>query len=412
MTYPQGDGRAPGEPGPTPEPPPWQRPPEGQPAWQSQPGQYGHPGQQGAPPAGPGWSQHGTYPHAGGPPQPPKTSSRKLLLGLGGGLLALVLIVVLGVVFVTTNARNAEEEAAAAAQARDEAITAPVAGYLQALADGDAETALSFVSSPSPTELMTDEVLAVSNEIAPITAIDVPAVDGESGYGYWDVPATYLLGDTEVSTVFSVTGPVDAEDEGDYEVTSPFGYLYAGEQLVAVGAAVNGVPVTAADVEVFPGVYEVTLEHEMFALEGELTAPVTAQYESGRFEPEVVMTDAGLTTFRDLVIADVEECIASTDLDAGCGLDLPETLDDGAELVDGTVTRELTASAQATLDSLDATTDYSDPMIVTGEYIGSVDTEADCTKDGQDGRCEIWLGPSLGGPVVDFGADEPAVRWD
>ncbi|MBZ2199729.1 hypothetical protein [Occultella gossypii] len=361
-------------------------------------------------------------PTVASPRKPKRKPMRKgVLLGIVG---ALVLVIALVVVLSVTNARRAEQRAAeeaaaseaaaeAAAQARADAAIAPVEGYLQALADADADAALTFLTIASPSELMTDEVLAASNAIAPITAIEVTPVDPETAFGVVDVAVSYLLGDEQIDITLSVTGPYSDEDTVDWELTGGYGSLYVGDALVAAGGLVNGVQVTSASVDVFFGAYELSVSDPQFGLEGTTRTTVSEEAGGGEFDAQVVLSDEGLAQFRTLVNAAVSTCVASTTLAAGCGIDLPDTIQ-GTTVHEGTVSRSLSAEAQVTLDSLEADVDHNDPRIVSGEYIGAVDVEFDCTENGQSGRCELLFGSagSLGSPVVDFGADAPVVRWD
>ncbi|WP_163542437.1 hypothetical protein [Occultella kanbiaonis] len=445
------DGQQPGDqqdpyPGRPPAPPPWS--PQGQPGGQppnedqswpqgsgGQPRQSGYPQapqqpnsaqapQQPWQPGSPQAPQQPWQPGSGPAPEPwqptattpPRKPMRKgVLFGIVG---AVVLVIALVVVLSVTNARRAEQRAAeeaaaaeAAAQARADAAIAPVEGYLQALAAGDAEAALAFLgSAPARSELMTDEVLAASNAIAPITAIEVTPVDPEVAFGTVDVSASYLLGAEQIDITLGVMGPYSEDDDTEWEIYGGYGSLYIGDPLIA---AVNGVPVTSASVNVFFGAYQLSVADPRFALEGTTVTTVTEEHTGGEFDAQVVLSEAGLTEFRTLVNEAVATCIASTTLAAGCGIDLPATIQ-GTTVTEGTVSRTLSADAQMTLDSLEADVDYADPRIVSGEYIGAVDVEFDCTEDGQAGRCELLFGSagSLGSPVVDFGADEPAVRWD
>ncbi|WP_154793733.1 hypothetical protein [Occultella kanbiaonis] len=345
-----------------------------------------------------------------------------VLFGIIG---AVVLVIALVVVLSVTNARRAEQRAAeeaaaseaaaeAAAQARADAAIAPVQGYLRALADADATAALSFLSiDSSPSELMTDEVLAASNAIAPISAIEVSPVDPGTALGVVDVPVSYRLGDEQIDITFSVSGPVTENDDAPWEISGGYGTVFVSDPFVAAGGLVNGVPVTSTIVDVFLGAYQLSLSDTRFGLEGTTAATISVDSLEADFDAEVVLTEEGLVAFRTLVSAAVSACVASTTLVAGCGIDLPDTIQ-GTTVHDGTVARSLTAEAQVTLDSLEATVASDEPRVVTGESIGAVDVEFDCTENGQSGRCELLFGSAgiLGAPVVDFGADAPVVRWD
>jgi hypothetical protein len=382
--------------------------------------QYGAPqfGQQ--PPAAP---QYGA-PQAGAPqygtPQSaqyaaPTGPKRKLGTGatiaiVGGSILGVVLLVAAVMFGVSrigvgpTGGGGGDDKPVAKASSPSDAVT----GYLTAIADADSKKALSYLgSSPDDTSMLTDDVLAASNTLAPITGIEVPDEPGTSGSA--DVTATYLIGGQSVTTTFSA---IDYDDDGQWELSGGTGYIYTGS-FDGLGLTINGQEVDGDEVEVFPGSYQLATTLPNFTLSGESIVTVTepfASAETSSIKP--VLTEEALQTFRGLVREAVNACIASTTLAAGCGLDLPATISDGTQLTDGTITRTLDANANATLDALEATPSYDNPTLVEGEYIGSPSVEADCTKDGTTGRCSIYFAPALGTPSVDMASDNPTVIWD
>ena len=378
--------------------------------------QYGAP-QNGAPQSGA--PQYGA-PQYGGQPTPsyaaPKGPKRKLgtgaLIGIVGGSILVVVLLVVGVVFGISRIGGMSggggggggEAPKSEASSPSDAVT----DYLTAIADGDAKTALGYLSSPpSDSTLLTDEALAASAELAPITEIDVPETKGDSGSA--DVTATYMLNGEPITTTFSTS---DYDDDGKWEISGGTGSIYT-EPFDGLGLTINGQEVDAESVEVFPGTYELATSLKNFTLSGPTTVTITEPYESAdTSQIKPALTEEALQQFRGLVRAAVDACIASTTLAAGCGIDLPATISDGTQLADGTITRSLSADANATLDSLEATPSYDNPTLVEGEYIGSPSVEADCTKDGATGRCSIYFAPALGTPSVDMASDNPVVNWD
>ena len=361
-----------------------------------------------------GAPQYGAQPTAGY--AAPKGPKRKLgtgaLIGIIGGAILVVVLLVVGVVFGISRiggmagggGGGGGEEPKAQASSPSDAVT----DYLTAIADGDAKTALGYLSSPpNDSTLLTDEALAASAELAPITEIDVPETKGESGSA--DVTATYLLNGEPITTTFSTS---DYDDDGKWEISGGTGSIYT-EPFDGLGLTINGVEVDAESVEVFPGTYELATSLKNFTLSGPTTVTITEPYESAdTSQIKPALTEEALQQFRGLVRAAVDACIASTTLAAGCGIDLPATISDGTQLADGTITRSLSADSNATLDSLEATPSYDNPTLVEGEYIGSPSVEADCTKDGATGRCSIYFAPALGTPSVDMASDNPVVNWD
>lgn len=373
--------------------------------------QYGSP-QYGSPPAGP--PQYGA-PQQSAPYAAPRGPKRKLgtgaLIGIVGGSILVVVVLVIAVVFGLSRIGGLAGGGGGGGGAPEAQSSSPsdaVTDYLTAIADGDAKKALGYLSSPpDDSSMLTDEVLAASNTLAPITEIDVPEVKGANGSA--DVIATYLIGDETVTTTFST---VDYDDDGKWEVSGGTGYIYTSP-FDGLGLTINGQEVDGDEVEVFPGTYELATTLKNFTLSGESIVTVTDPYSSAETSSiKPVLTDEALQTFRGLVRESVNACIATTTLAAGCGLELPATISDGTQLTDGTITRSLDADANATLDSLEATPSYDNPTLVEGEYIGSPSVEADCTKDGTTGRCSIYFAPSLGTPSVDMASDNPVVNWD
>jgi hypothetical protein len=345
------------------------------------------------------------------PTGPKRKMGTGALIAIVGGSILGVVVLVAAVMFGVSrigggpgDGGGGDDAPAAKASSPSDAVT----GFLTAVADADAEKALGYLGSPpSDTSMLTDEVLAASNTLAPITGIEVPEESGKSGSA--DVTATYLIGGESVTTTFSA---LDYDDDGQWEISGGTGYIYTGS-FDGLGLTINGQEVEGDEVEVFPGSYQLATTLPNFTLSGESIVKVTEPYASAETSGiEPVLTEEALQTFRGLVRESVNACIASTTLAAGCGLELPATISDGTQLTDGTITRTLDANANATLDSLKATPSYDNPTLVEGEYIGSPSVEADCTKNGTTGRCSIYFAPSLGTPSVDMASDNPTVNWD
>src|SRR5690606_4150814 len=110
------------------------------------------------------------------PPGPRKSGLSKgaliAIIGGGGAFVLLVAVLVLAFVLnsVAKSGQAVADDAEQATGTPEDAVTA----YLQAVADGDAEAALGYLeSTPSTTELLTDEVLMASAQQAPLTDITV-----------------------------------------------------------------------------------------------------------------------------------------------------------------------------------------------------------------------------------------------
>ena len=90
---------------------------------------------------------------------------------------------------------------------------------------------------------------------------------------------------------------------------------------------------------------------------------------------------------------------------------VPTTSDDGWTMVENTVERSISEDTQRTIDTMEATPSSDEPTYVEGTSVGSVTTTIECTKDGQKGRCEMWLGGGMGIPNVDMADPELPVTW-
>ncbi|AXK76914.1 MULTISPECIES: DUF4878 domain-containing protein [Mycobacteriaceae] len=171
------------------EPPPSQVPDE--PAQTGPTPTSGYETTQAGPPVSPSYMPPPVFSAQHIPPhQPPPKRHKKTLVVLAGGAAVLVAILVVVIVVVSRGG-----SALTGGGSPQEAAKA----YLEALASGDAEAALSLgLNAPATTDLLTDDVLRQQIEKAPITAISVP--DGTAPMGdFAMVPVSAKFGD-EVSS--------------------------------------------------------------------------------------------------------------------------------------------------------------------------------------------------------------------
>jgi hypothetical protein len=291
---PYGPGSQPGgQPGGAPQGWPGQGGPQGVPpqAWpQGQPG-YPPSGPTAPPPPDGGYGfgpfaplSQQPNPYAGAPGQPPNLYAgtpgepgqpggpagpgrrSRLPLIIGAAALALVLIVVGIVAAVRSSnkptttgtvpaassstgpsATSSPSAAAPAAKASD-----AVSGYLKAVADGDAATAVAYGMVP-PTEqtLLSAKVLADSRKRAPITSISVAEVADPNTT---TVTASYKLGARQVSESF------DVEKVGaDWKLSQTVAALdVTGVKTGSLPLYINGAKVTKNTVYALPGAYSFT----------------------------------------------------------------------------------------------------------------------------------------------------------
>ncbi|WP_114561531.1 hypothetical protein [Desertihabitans aurantiacus] len=371
----------------------------GQP-WQQRPGQPGGPGQQ--PP--------GYGPTPGGPGQPPRKNRTGLIIGIAAGALVVVLLATIGVVAAL---RGGDGDVATVPGGGDAERTPEqtVQGYLQAIAESRATDALSYLDrTPDDTSLLTDAVLQESNAIAPLTGITVTPVTA-TDYSA-EVSASYTLGSDSVTAEYTLYRGRDEQWKLSRGTVTAGAFGLKGLDITVNGAT----PENPEQMEVFPGSYQVSTTVERFALEnGEFTITSPDDYEGGSLtDIEVVLDEESAELFTRLVTEAAEKCVASDELEAGCGLDLPATLEDGTKLEDGTIERSMPPDTKANLKSLQYELSSQNPTLVsTYDYLGSVDvTAGECEVDGRRMRdCQILFAPSFGTPTVDMAAEDPTVEW-
>jgi hypothetical protein len=216
------------------------------------------PGPVGPPPAGP---MSGPTPQPGGP----RRRGRGLII-LGVVALALILVVVSTALLLWQNQRVVDPQPVPSRVPSGTASSAPptsapppaalasdaVAGYLDALAAGDAAAALSYSADPvKPGPFLTDKVLAESIKRAPLTAIAVPEVTDQQASS---VSATYRLGKTEVNTSYQVVKVSGAWKLAAVSKTIDLGLV----RSPSIPMLINGVEVNSDNVDLLPGSYAFT----------------------------------------------------------------------------------------------------------------------------------------------------------
>jgi hypothetical protein len=256
-----------------------------------QPGPYGQSGLEGPPPGPYGYAQPSTsagdasyafgpfapQPDTGpgpvgqppepvppGPtPQPGGPRRGRTLIILGVIALALMLVAVSTAVLLWRNqptdpqptpSRAPSGTASAPSSSAPSAALASdaVAGYLKALAAGNAAAALAYSADPvKPGPFMTNNVLAQSIKRAPITSIVVPEVTDQQATS---VHATYRLGTTNVSTSYAVV-----QAAGRWKLATVSKAIDLGlVRSPSIPMLINGVKVTSNRVELLPGSYAFT----------------------------------------------------------------------------------------------------------------------------------------------------------
>lgn len=337
--------------------------------------------------------------------------SRGAIIGIvaGSAAVLVVLIVLLSAVASIAGNRPGAEPAAAGDGSAD-TPEAAVESFLTALADGDAETAARLAAAESNEPLLTDEVLARSLELAPITGIAVESGEHDDSMRAV-VNATFRIGDRTVHRDFTAW-----QASGDWELSDALVALPL-PGLDGLEPTVNGAPAGIDRPLVFPGAYEIGLGGHAFELAVDdapldVLSVATSEDTTPLYSAEPRLTEARADEFRALVRASLEECLAMPQLSTPCGLDASETLDDGAVPVEGSAQRALTAEGDRALDALTPEPDYGDLRRVTTYDYVSVSTHIEADRGGELISGTLYSSGDLLQPYVDFSGDDPRVTWE
>jgi hypothetical protein len=213
-------------------------------------------------------------------------------LKIGGALgLALALVIGAGVYRLIDQVTNTP--------------TGVVRSYLQALAQGNSAKALSFADSPpADTALLTDEVLAASNQRMPLTDIEVndPDLTGT-------VAVTYRRGGELINTAFDTVKRASKWRIGTVAAEVDLQASYPGFSLL-----VNGVPASDRVVVVFPGSYQVRVDSEYLQVDG---GEFLVKNGSGlKLNTSIRLSAAGVAGFREAAKVKLEACRGQRSLEA------------------------------------------------------------------------------------------------
>jgi hypothetical protein len=294
------------------------------------PGPYGYP--QSTPPSGdagyafgPFAPQQGTGPGAAGPPpgpipgptpQPAEPRRGRLWIIFGVVALALILIGVTAALVVwrtepTVQSQPAPTQVPGRTPASSPTSAPPaalasdaVSGYLNALAAGDATTALSYSADPvQPGPFMTNKVLAESIKRAPLTAIEVPEVTDQQAT---TVSATYRLGKTEVSTSYDVVNSSGTWKLATVHKTIDLGLV----RSPSIPMRINGVRVNSDLVDLLPGSYAFTAGSPNLTYGSKNVVTITdPKGYSNVLDLRPSLSDRGRKTVRNLAKTSFNACL-------------------------------------------------------------------------------------------------------
>ena len=318
---------------------------------------------------------------------------------------------------------GSKDDTAKASADRVAAVESTVRGYLEAVASGDAATALGYLAEkPASTELLTDGVLAASNQTAALTGIDVTIVTPAAATGTPTAPtsasttalgtasaddtaevtARYRLGDTDVDQTFTVV-----ERGGSWKVVGGTATVDLSVSTGSLPLAVNGQAVSEASAAVlFPGSYTIAVTGDVatYLTLGTATFQVTDLTSTKAPTVSVALTDDGATAFRQAVRTAVDACVASPNLDSGCpgsGLDVPATMGDGTVTTEGSVVRTLSPDLSAQIDALEPRLYPSNP---SRAYATAPDGLVNIAISGTRG------GQAVAGNVVNSSTNQPGFQ--
>jgi hypothetical protein len=352
----------------------------------------------------PGYPQQ---PYAGPPAQKPRRTGLFILLGVVG----LCVVLVVGALLVrpgstttgtgTTGTGGAPTGRASGGGTPTVASAASdaVKGYLGALAAGDAATALGYAAAPPPdTTLLSDDVLAAGNAIAPITDIEV---ESSAASGSAQVQAHYSIGSDAVEATFAV-------------VDSPTGWKLqqAGAQVsldrLPSGATLNGVTLPSGDsLTLFPGSYLIGTADDRYQVSGG-SFVVESPTDTASVNVTAKLSSRGVAAVRSAAQKRLDSCIKQNKLrpSDGCGFAIRAVDENGRKFTPRKVRWHITSGAN-TLTSLKLAVSPVDATVVTGKAKVRLYVRVDATN----GRW-YWATITIATVRAILGDDSVEVRFN
>jgi hypothetical protein len=347
-------------------------------------GQYGRGGYGPDNRYGPG-DQYGT---ALMQPSPPSNNMTKILIIIGVAALAVLLIAIIAVVVATRDTSSPDPQGGQGSQqtnpsqsgAPQQAVrpSDAVVAYLQALATGDATTALSYAADPAPTgPLLTNEVLTQSLKRAPLTDIDVPVVEDQNAKS---VSARYTLDKSEVSESFDVVkvGHIWKISRAvkDLDISS----IVDG----SVPVKINGVKVSEKSVAVLPGSYAFTTGLSYVGYGSKNVVLVKSPYvEADTYQIQSELTKAGKKAVISATKRSFNKCLQQHSLSPS---NCPQKFDSKYNYKKGTITWTLAGGdpfkkPKVALSGTQARVEVPINLKLSGS----------CTYQGRSGNCSGTL---------------------
>lgn len=272
--------------------------------------------------------------------------------------------------------------------------------YLQAIAAGDAEEVLGYgPRPPADSPLLTDELLASSNNRAPLTDIEVVASNDTQ------VQVEYQRGGQPVTGIFDVS-----KANGRWTMQT-WGVLQVTENDLRMPFLLDGVELPGPGAyPVFPGNYLITSSSEALDIDTRLQVPDNASDRPLGVVP-MELTDAGRRDALSLIGNELDRCFAA--LNEGnltpdnCPIRVNSEIDGDGEVLPETIDVEI----------------QNDPLhgvevnVVDDSPIAVADLSIDYTISGQAQRAGETLDilprtqTAETTATVAFDQDPPTVGW-
>ncbi|WP_173008478.1 DUF4878 domain-containing protein [Mycolicibacterium sp. P1-18] len=187
-----------------------------------------------------------------------------------------------------------------------------VKGYLEALARGDAEGALSFSDNqPGNKDLLTDDILKKQIDEWPITDIRILNDDSSAAsIGMAQVHVTAKFGPKTSDTTLQMKKNGDDKwrlDAAAIKVSAtPGGVSNAAAQTLTV----FGKPIGEDTVYVFPGFLDIGSKNEYLEVKTKdpLLLDQLTSYSSPFLQPDIALNDAGTEAAMDQIKGDLSAC--------------------------------------------------------------------------------------------------------
>lgn len=191
------------------------------------------------------------------------------------------------------------------AAVREKQIRETVTAYYTAVAEADADKAMSMATTPvEPGDLLTDEVLTSSAQQAPLTEIEVTTITTADPFDRATAEVSYKIGEAEVTGAVPLTHTPQGWRLD--QVTSDL--TLASTNTLTV----NGARVSSTMLKVLPGTYTAESASKFVDLDGVANATVLKAGESGAaIAAKPQLSKLGVDTVTNLAKQSLNTCLAA-----------------------------------------------------------------------------------------------------